>query len=203
MRRQLLPALVMTLCLTVLTGIAYPLAVSEASSVLFPGKAKGSFVKVDGRVVGSSLLGQNFKDPKYFWPRPSAAGTDGYDGLASAGTNLGPSNQKLIDAVTERVAAYRETNHLGSNEPVPVDAVTASASGLDPQISVANALLQAGRVADTRGLTRNNVLALVKANTQKRSFGVLGEDGVNVLELNLALDRAGRSSRGTPPNPRP
>jgi K+-transporting ATPase ATPase C chain len=192
MRRQLVPALVMTLCLTVLTGIAYPLAVSGASSVLFPRKAKGSLVKVDGRVVGSSLLGQNFKDPKYFWPRPSAAGSDGYDGLASGGTNLGPSNQKLIDAVAERVAAYREANHLDANEPVPVDAVTASASGLDPQISVANALLQAGRVADARSMARNDVLALIKANTQKRSLGVLGEDGVNVLELNLALDRTRR-----------
>ena len=193
MRRQLVPALAMTLCLTVLTGIAYPLAVSGASSVLFPGKAKGSLVKVDGRVVGSSLLGQNFKDPKYFWPRPSNAGSDGYDGLASGGTNLGPSNQKLVDAVTERVAAYREANHLDANEPVPVDAVTASASGLDPQISVANALLQAGRVADARSMARNDVLALIKANTQKRSLGVLGEDGVNVLELNLALDGTGRS----------
>ena len=193
MRRQLVPALVMTLCLTVITGIADPLAVSGASSVLFPGKAKGSFVKADGRVVGSSLLGQNFKDPKYFWPRPSAAGTDGYDGLASAGTNLGPSNQKLIDAVTERVAAYREANHLGSNEPVPVDAVTASASGLDPQISVANALLQAGLGGRRPGPDPQPRAGARQGNTQKRSFGVLGEDGVNVLELNLALDRVGRS----------
>jgi len=192
MRRQLLPALVMTLSLTVLLGIVYPLAVSGASSVLFPGKAKGSLVKMDGKEVGSSLLGQNFKDPKYFWPRPSAAGTDGYDGLASGGSNLGPSNQKLIDAVAQRVAAYREANHLTADAMVPADAVTASASGLDPQISVVNARLQAGRVAETRGLPVNAVLELVAAHTQTRPLGVLGEDGVNVLELNLALDRAGR-----------
>lgn len=189
MRRQLVPALVMTVCLTVLLGVVYPLAVSGASSVLFAGKAKGSLVKVNGKVVGSSLLGQNFRDPKYFWPRPSAAGNDGYDGLASAGSNLGPSDQKLIDAVAERVDAYREANHLDADEPVPVDAVTASASGLDPQISVTNARLQAARVADARGLQRNHVLALIENHTQTRSFGILGEAGVNVLELNLSLDR--------------
>lgn len=189
MRRQLVPALVMTLCLTVLLGLVYPLAVSGASAALFAGKAKGSLVTVDGTAVGSSLLGQNFSDPKNFWPRPSAAGTDGYDGLASEGSNLGPSNQKLIDAVAERVNAYREANHLDADEPVPVDAVTASASGLDPQISVANARLQAARVADARGLRRDHVLALIESHTQTRSFGILGEDGVNVLELNLALDR--------------
>src|SRR5215210_1620331 len=130
MRRQLVPALIMTVCLTVLLGIIYPLAVSGTSAALFAGKANGSLVRVDGKVVGSSLLGQNFHDPRYFWPRPSAAGSDGYDGLASGGSNLGPSNQKLIDAVQARVEAYREDNHLDAGEPVPVDAVTASASGL-------------------------------------------------------------------------
>jgi len=192
MRRQLVPALVMTLCLTVLLGIVYPLAVSGASSVLFPNQAEGSLVKAGGKVVGSSLLGQNFKDPKYFWPRPSAAGSDGYDGLASAGSNLGPSNEKLIDAVKERVAAYREANHLDADAMVPADAVTASASGLDPDISVANARLQAGRVAEARGLSVNAVLELVAAHTRTRSLRILGEDGVNVLELNLALGRAAR-----------
>lgn len=193
MRRQFLPALIMTVCLTVLTGIVYPLAVSGASAVLFPHQASGSLVKVGGKVVGSSLLGQNFHDEKYFWPRPSAAGNDGYDGLASGGTNLGPSNPKLLDAVKERVAAYRAANHLGADEPVPVDAVTSSASGLDPAISVANARLQSRRVADARGLPVNDVLDLVKADTQTRPWGILGEDAVNVLELNLALDRLGRS----------
>jgi K+-transporting ATPase ATPase C chain len=189
MRCQLVPALVMTVCLTVLTGLVYPLAVSAASSALFAEKANGSLVKVDGKVVGSALLGQNFRDPRYFWPRPSAAGTDGYDGLASGGSNLGPSNPKLVDAVQERVEAYREANHLDPGEPVPADAVTASGSGLDPHISVANARLQASRVADARGLHRDHVLALIQTHTQTRPFGILGEDRVNVLELNLALDR--------------
>jgi K+-transporting ATPase ATPase C chain len=191
MRRQLLPALLMTICLTVLTGLAYPLVVSGAASALFPHQASGSLVERDGRVVGSSLLGQNFTDPKYFWPRPSAAGSAGYDGLASGGTNLGPSNPELIDDVTGRVAAYRVANHLADDDAVPVDAVTSSASGLDPDISVANARLQAGRVADARGLALDTVLKLVSAHTQPRPWGILGEDAVNVLELNLALDAPG------------
>jgi K+-transporting ATPase ATPase C chain len=193
MRRQLVPALVMTLCLTVLTGLAYPLAVSAASSLLFPHQASGSLVRQGGKVVGSSLLGQNFADPRYFWPRPSAAGTDGYDGLASGGSNLGPSNPKLLDTVTERVAAYRAANHLGADDAVPVDAVTASASGLDPDISPANARLQAGRVAAARNLDRATVRLLIDTHTASRPWGFLGETAVNVLDLNLALDRLGRS----------
>src|SRR4051812_5339843 len=122
----------MTLCLTALVGVVYPLAVSGAAGILFSRQASGSLVERDGRVVGSSLLGQNFSDPKYFWPRPSAAGAGGYDGLASGASNLGPSNPKLLDAVAQRVAAYRAANGLGSDDAVPVDAVTASASGLDP-----------------------------------------------------------------------
>ena len=192
MRRQLVPALVMTLCMTVLVGIIYPLAVSGAAGIFFSHKASGSFVERDGTVVGSSLIGQNFTDPTYFWPRPSAAG-DGYDGLASGASNLGPSNAKLLDAVKERVAAYREANGLGPDDPVPVDAVTASASGLDPHVSVTNARLQAGRVARARNVDRGEVLKLVSAHTQSRPWGFLGEDAVNVLEVNLALDRLGRS----------
>ena len=193
MRRQLVPALVMTLCLTVLTGLAYPLAVSAASSVLFPHQAAGSLVSRDGKVVGSSLLGQNFAGIRYFWPRPSAAGTDGYDGLASGGSNLGPSNDKLLAAVKERVAAYREANHLDADQAVPVDAVTTSASGLDPDISVANARLQAGRVARARSLDPTSVRLLIDTHTASRPWGFLGETTVNVLDLNLALDRLGRS----------
>jgi potassium-transporting ATPase KdpC subunit len=189
MRRQLVPALAMTVCLAVLTGLVYPLGVSAASSALFPDRARGSLVKVDGKIVGSSLLGQNFRDPRYFWPRPSAAGRGGYDPLASGGSNLGPSNPKLIDAVQERSDAYRQANHLSADEPIPVDAVTASGSGLDPQISVTNARLQAGRVAEARGVDRDHVLVLIDKHTRDRPFGILGEDGVNVLELNLALDR--------------
>jgi potassium-transporting ATPase KdpC subunit len=193
MRRQLVPALVMTLCLTALVGIIYPLAVSGAAGIFFSHKASGSFVERNGTVVGSSLIGQNFADPKYFWPRPSAAGEDGYDGLASSASNLGPSNEKLLDAVKERVAAYRGANGLGPEATVPVDAVTASASGLDPHISVANARLQAGRVAQARSVDRGEVLRLVSAHTEPRPWGFLGEDAVNVLELNLALDRLGTS----------
>ncbi|MDQ1507632.1 MAG: potassium-transporting ATPase KdpC subunit [Actinomycetota bacterium] len=189
MRRQLLPALVMTLCLTVLVGVMYPLAVSGAAGIFFSHKASGSLVEKNGKVVGSSLLGQNFTDPKYFWPRPSAAGTDGYDGLASAASNLGPSNPKLLDAVKDRVAAYRQANHLAADTAVPVDAVTGSGSGLDPAISVANARLQARRVARSRLLDPDEVLKVVAAHTQTRQWGFLGEDSVNVLELNLALDR--------------
>src|SRR5882724_2885496 len=191
MRRQLLPALVMTLCLTFLVGVVYPLAVSGAAGIFFSHKASGSLVQRNGHVVGSSLLGQNFTDPKYFWPRPSAAG-DGYDGLASGATNLGPSNPKLLDAVKERVAAYREANHLAADAAVPVDAVTASASGLDPAISVANARLQAPRVAGARHVNPDAILKVVAAHTQTRPWGFLGEDLVNVLELNLALDRLGQ-----------
>jgi K+-transporting ATPase ATPase C chain len=191
MRRQLLPALVMTLCLTLLVGVAYPLAVSGAADILFPHRAAGSLVERNGQVVGSSLLGQNFSDPQYFWPRPSAAGADGYDGLASAASNLGPSNPKLLETVTQRIADYRTANGLGPDEAVPVDAVTASASGLDPDISVANARLQAKRVAEARGLDPATVRLLVDSHTNPRSWGVLGEDTVNVLHLNLALDRLG------------
>jgi K+-transporting ATPase ATPase C chain len=161
--------------------------------VLFPRQASGSLVKVGGKVVGSSLLGQNFTDPKYFWPRPSAAGTNGYDGLASGGTNLGPSNPKLLDSVQQRVADYRAANDLAAETPVPVDAVTSSGSGLDPDISVANARLQARRVAAARGLAVDDVLGLVAVHTRTRPWGVLGEDTVNVLDLNVALDRRGTS----------
>ena len=188
MRRQLLPALVMTMCLTVLTGVFYPLAVTGASSVFFSRHASGSLVERDGKVVGSALLGQNFNEPRYFWPRPSAAGSDGYDGLSSAGSNLGPSNIKLLAAMKERAAAYREANHLNPSDPVPVDAVTASGSGLDPQISVANARIQAGSVAAARARPVEQVLTLVERHTDRRALGFLGEPGVNVLALNLALD---------------
>ncbi len=191
MRRQLLPALRMTIVMTILTGALYPLAVTGIAQGLFRSRANGSLVKVDGRVVGSSLLGQNFTEAKYFQPRPSAAGTDGYDGLSSSASNLGPSNPDLLKTVHQRVLAYRRLNGLAANAPVPVDAVTASASGLDPAISVANADLQAPRVARERGLPLATVLAAVGRHTQNRQWGFLGERAVNVLEVNLDLDRVG------------
>jgi len=187
LRRQLLVGLRITVVLTVLLGLAYPLAVTAVSQLAFKDRAEGSLVKRDGTAVGSSLLGQNFTDPSYFHPRPSAAG-DGYDPLASGGSNLGPSNPKLLDTVAERVAAVQAENGLAADAPVPVDAVTASASGLDPQISVAYARLQASRVAEARGLPVDEVLGLVDDHTQRRPLGFLGENGVNVLTLNLALD---------------
>ena len=172
----------------ILCGI-YPLIVYGAGQLFFPNKANGSLIEgKDRRLVGSELLGQMFSGEKYFHPRPSAAGT-GYDATASGASNLGPSNPLLLADVRARVAAYRRLNGLAANTPVPVDAVTASASGLDPAISPANARLQAPRVARARGLSLARVLTLVRANTDGRSLGILGEPGVNVLELNLALDK--------------
>jgi K+-transporting ATPase ATPase C chain len=257
MRRQLLTGLLMTIVMIVLVGLVYPFAMTGVAQVLFNRQANGSLVKVDGKVVGSSLIGQNFvlkdgsPDPKYFQPRPSAAG-DGYDAMSSGGTNNGPSNANLIgnvpgvaidpatgtpwksnpyatksdpycvpvqatdpdgngitdkagkavyeknddgsyvcDAKTvpQRVLAYRSFNNLDENAKVPVDAVTASGSGLDPDISVANARLQAARVAEARRLPVDQVLELVDAHTDNRQLGFLGEETVNVLDLNLALDQ--------------
>jgi potassium-transporting ATPase KdpC subunit len=185
--RQMAPAVLAVLVFTVLCGIVYPLAVTGVAQVAFHDKANGSLVKVDGEVVGSSLLGQQFSDPVYFHPRPSAAGA-GYDGFASSFSNLGPSNPDFLASVEERVSAYRDENGLTAEQTVPVDAVTASASGLDPDISVANAKLQAPRVAEARDLSVERVLQLVDEHTTGRQWGFLGEPGVNVLRLNLALD---------------
>src|SRR5947209_4071328 len=193
MRRQLLTALRVTVALLVVTCVVYPLAVWGIGRVAFRNKTAGSFVSAGGRVVGSSLIGQTWNDadgkplPQYFQPRPSAAG-DGYDPTASGGSNLGPSNPKLLDAVAARVIAYRAFNGLPADAAVPVDAVTASGSGLDPDISVANALAQASRVARARHRTEADIVALVRAHTRDRALGVLGEKAVNVLQLNLALD---------------
>jgi K+-transporting ATPase ATPase C chain len=189
MRRQLAPALMVFIALTLLTGIAYPLAVTGVAQVAFPGRADGSLIERGGRVVGSRLIGQAFTEPRYFHPRPSAAG-EGYDGMASSASNLGPTNPELIDEVRARSAAYRRENALRPGQRVPIDAVTTSGSGLDPDISVANARLQAARVARARSLDLNVVQALIEEHTDGRSLGFLGEPGVNVLELNLALDGA-------------
>jgi K+-transporting ATPase ATPase C chain len=188
MRRQLVPALVVFLALTLLTGVAYPLAVTAVAQVAFPGRADGSLVERNGEVVGSRLVGQAFSGARYVHPRPSAAG-DGYDAMASSPSNLGPSNPELLEAVDEREATYRRENQLGRDRRVPIDALTSSGSGLDPHISPANARLQAPRVARARAFSLDRVLALVEEHTEERSLGFLGEPGVNVLELNLALDR--------------
>jgi len=191
MRRQLVPAIKIFVLFTLLVGIAYPLAMTGVAQVLFGHDANGSLVKdAAGNVVGSSLLGQTFTSEQYFHPRPSAAG-DGYDPTKSGASNLGPTNQKLLDDVADRAAAYREVNGLTADTLVPVDAVTSSGSGLDPHISIANADLQAPRVAAARNMTVDAVRWLISDHTDGRSLGFLGEPGVNVLELNLALDRAG------------
>jgi potassium-transporting ATPase KdpC subunit len=187
MRRQLAPAVVAFLAFTALVGIAYPLVVTGVAQVVFPDRADGSLLVRNGTVVGSRLIGQAFVGPRYFRPRPSAAGV-GYDAMSSGPSNLGPTSEELLRAVRARTAAYRRDNGLAPDTEVPVDAVTSSGSGLDPDISPRNARLQAPRVARARGLATKRVLELVERHTDGRSLGFLGEAGVNVLELNLALD---------------
>lgn len=181
-------SLVATVTLALLLCGIYPLVVWGIAQGLFPYKANGSLIMRDGKIVGSELLAQNFTDPKYFHPRPSSAGETGYDGGSSGGSNLGPLSKKLIDSVEERVKAYRQENNLPPATPVPADAVTASGSGLDPHISVQNALLQASRVARERGVSEQAMVAEIKSHTQGRDLGIFGEPRVNVLALNLALD---------------
>ena len=184
---ELRASIAATLLLAVLCCGIYPAVVWAVGQGLFSGKANGSLVKVDGKVAGSSLLAQGFTAPNYFHPRPSAAG-QGYDAVNSGGTNLGPTSKKLIEDVKQRVADYRTENGLAPDARVPADAVTSSASGLDPHISVRNALMQAARVAKARGIGEKDVMAKVEANTEGRTFGLLGEPRVNVLTLNLSLD---------------
>lgn len=186
---HLRPAIVSTLVFAVICCGFYPLAVAAIARITFAEKANGSLITdKNGTVVGSSLLGQNFSGARYFHPRPSAAGANGYDAASSSGSNLGPTSQKLADLIKGRVAAYRGTNGLAENQQVPADAVTASGSGLDPHISPANAALQAARVAKARSISPERIKALITSHTDRASFGLLGEDGVNVLKLNLALD---------------
>ena len=185
--RQLRPAFIAVVVMTLLCGVIYPLVATAIGQAAFNDNADGSLIRRDGVVVGSELIGQSFVVPEYFHPRPSAAG-DGYDGGASSPSNLGPLNPDLLAAVEERAVAYREENGMAPGSSVPVDAVTASGSGLDPHISIANARLQIGRVAEARGLAADAVAEMVDGHTDGRYLGVLGEPGVNVLELNLALD---------------
>jgi K+-transporting ATPase ATPase C chain len=180
-------SLMATVLLAILVCGLYPLAVWVVGHGLVPKKAEGSLITSKGKVIGSSLLAQGFWGPHYFHPRPSAAGK-GYDGARSGATNWGPLSKKLIDTVRERVVAYRAENHLAPDTPVPADAVTASASGLDPHISVKNARLQTRRVAKARSLTVELVMEKIDAHTEGRTLGILGEPRVNVLMLNLDLD---------------
>jgi K+-transporting ATPase ATPase C chain len=182
--KNLVAAVLMTIVTTLILGVIYPLAITAIAQVAFPGQANGQLIERNGKVVGSRIIGQGFSSPGYFRSRPSAAGT-GYDAANSAGSNLGPTNKKLIDAVTANVEAARKEN---PNAPVPIDLVTTSASGFDPHISPAAADFQIPRVAKERGITEADVRRLVDANTAGRQLGFFGEPRVNVLELNLALD---------------
>jgi K+-transporting ATPase ATPase C chain len=180
--------LVVFALLSALTGLIYPMAVTGAAKAVFPSQAAGSLIVLDGTAVGSRLIGQNFSDPKHFWGRPSATAPQPYNATASGGSNQGPLNPALTDAVKARVEALRAADP-GNTAPVPVDLVTASASGLDPDISPAAAKYQAARVARVRGVPIEQVNALIASNTQAPLFGLLGESRVNVLSLNIALDK--------------
>jgi len=187
MKSLIRPALTLFAALTVVTGVVYPLAVTGVARLVFPDQAAGSLVMKDGQAVGSTLIGQNFSDPKYFWGRPSATSPMAYNGANSGGSNQGPTNPALIDAVKGRIDALKAADPANATA-IPVDLVTASASGLDPEISVAAAQYQAGRVARTRGISTEVVQAAVARHTTERLFGLLGEARVNVLQLNLDLD---------------
>jgi potassium-transporting ATPase KdpC subunit len=193
MRALIRPALVLFVVLTALTGIVYPLLITGIGQAIFPVQANGSLILQDGHAVGSSLIGQPFTDPRYFWSRPSATTPQPYNGLGSNASNFGPLNPALTDAVKTRIAALRAADP-GNTAPVPVDLVTASASGLDPEESPAAAYYQAPRIARLRGLSLEAVRALIAAHTRGRFQGILGDPRVNVLELNLALD-GGKGAR--------
>jgi K+-transporting ATPase ATPase C chain len=188
MRSQIRPTIVVFLLLTIITGVIYPAIVTAVAQAAFPKQASGSVITENGKAVGSMLIGQAFSDSKYFWSRPSATSPVPYAADNGSGSNLGPTNPALFDVIKARIAALRAADPQ-NNQPVPVDLVTASGSGLDPDISVAAANYQAGRVARVRGLSIEHVMQLIHQFTEERTFGLLGERRVNVLDLNLALDR--------------
>ena len=194
MWKQILPGLRIKLFMTIVFGIVYPLGVTGLSQVLFPHQANGSLVTANGKVIGSELIGQNFSKPEYFQPRPSAAGSDGYDATSSGGSNFGPTSQKLADRVKTSIEKFRKDNPDYTG-PLPADLVTASASGLDPHISPDSALAQSARVAKARGIPVEQVSSLIAKMTEGPDLGVLGEPRVKVLKLNLALD--GQFPRGS------
>ncbi|MDR3539423.1 MAG: potassium-transporting ATPase subunit KdpC [Desulfosporosinus sp.] len=176
------------LVMTLLTGIAYPLVVTGLAKVIFPKQAEGSLLYKGGQPIGSVLIGQNFRDARYFYSRPSAAGKDGYDATNSSGSNLGPTNKAFLDSAAKQAEKVRTDNGLSATTPVPGDLITASASGLDPDITPEAAQIQVGRVAKARNLSEQKVQGLVDQYTEGRQFGFLGEPRVNVLQLNIALD---------------
>ena len=187
--KQLMIAVKVTILMALVTGVVYPLLVTGLARAIFPRQSGGSLIRSNGKTIGSELIGQRFTRPEYFHGRPSAAGNDGYDGLSSGGSTLGPTNQKLIDRVRDDAKKFRDENPTFKG-PLPADLVTASGSGLDPDISPASAEAQVDRVAAARHISPDAVRKLVADNTEDRQFGVLGEPRVNVLKLNLALDRS-------------
>jgi K+-transporting ATPase ATPase C chain len=190
--RSIRSAISLLVAMTILLGIAYPLLITAIATLAFPYQAEGSLIQEDGKLIGSTLIGQSFSDPKYFWGRPSATTPQPYNGLASGGSNLGPLNPALLDAVKARAKALYDADadaDADADKPIPVDLVTASGSGLDPDISIAAARYQAARVARARGLAVERVEALIDAHQEGRLFGFIGEQRVNALSLNLALDR--------------
>ena len=191
MKAYIRPCLVLFVLFTLLTGVAYPALITALAQTVFHYQANGSVVMQDGKAVGSELIGQLFDDPRYFWGRPSATGPTGYNAAASSGSNLGPTNPALLDAIQSRVEAIR-ASHPDQSGSVPVDLVTASGSGLDPHISPAAAEYQVARVAKARDLSEDKVRELIASNTEGRSFGVLGEPRINVLRLNLSLEATGK-----------
>lgn len=188
---QFMPALRMLVIMSALTGVIYPLLVTGVAKVAFSRAANGSLIVAEGKTLGSDLIGQPFDDPKYFWSRPSATSPQPYNAMASSGSNQGPRNPALADAVKDRIKALRDADP-GNTAAVPVDLITASGSGLDPHISVAAAEYQLSRVAKARGLAEDQVRALLNDNTEGRTLGVLGEPRVNVLKLNIALDHTSK-----------
>ncbi|HEY3425026.1 MAG TPA: potassium-transporting ATPase subunit KdpC [Negativicutes bacterium] len=189
MLRQCLNGLLLLVVLTVLTGVVYPLAMTGVAQVVFPAQANGSLIERDGKIIGSALIGQNFSQPSYFHGRPSAAGQDGYDATSSSGTNLGPTSAKLMAAIKDKLGDVRQENNLADNVIIPADLVTSSGSGLDPDISLEGAYLQVERVATERGMTAEQVKSLIERHAKRPHLGFLGENRVNVLELNLELDK--------------
>ena len=189
MFKELEKSVIVFSSLALICGFAYPLTISAIGDSAFAPEAKGSLVYEGKAPIASTLIAQNFTKPQYFHPRPSAAGADGYDGASSSGSNLGYTSQKLHDAIKDRVEAYRSENNLSATQKVPMDAVTTSGSGLDPHITVANATIQAKRVAASRGVEASKMIETIHKNAQKPYWGIIGEEKVNVVTLNLTLDR--------------